>query len=64
MVSAGRTQTVTVALSAQQFAWLKKAITNQRKVWDLLIEMQRLTLDYMWKTLPNPTRRKRLTKST
>jgi hypothetical protein len=57
-------KTVTVALSAQQFAWLKSAITNQRKVWDLLNQMNQLTLNYMWKTLPSTTRRKRLSKKT
>jgi len=57
-------KTVTVALSSEQFAWLKEAITNQRKVWDILSEMQRLTLDYLWNNLPSPSRRKRLSKRT
>ena len=57
-------KTVTVALSAEQFAWLKEAIANQRKAWDLILQMQQLTLDYMWKNVPGPIRRKRLTKKT
>jgi hypothetical protein len=57
-------KTITVALSAEQFAWLKVAIGNQRKVWQLLEQMNQLTLDYMWKTLPSTTRRKRLSKKT
>ena len=57
-------KTVTVALSAEQFAWLKEAIENQREVWDILMQMQQLTLQYMWKNLPNPPRRKRLSKRT
>jgi hypothetical protein len=57
-------KTITVALSAEQFAWLKSAIANQRKVWELLEEMNRLTLGYMWETLPSTTRRKRLSKKT
>ena len=57
-------KTVTVALSAEQFAWLKAAIANQRQVWDLLAQMQRQTLAYMWKNLPSTTRRKRLSKKT
>jgi len=57
-------KTVTVALSAQQFRWLKKAIANQRLVWKLLAEMQRLTLRYMWKNLPEARRRKRLSHKT
>ena len=55
-------KTVTVALSAEQFAWLKKAIANQRQVWEILMKMQRLTARYVLENLPNPTRRKRLTK--
>ena len=57
-------KTVTVALSAEQFAWLKRAIANQREVEALLSQMHQLSLDYMWKHLPNPPRRKRLSKRT
>ncbi len=57
-------KTVTVALSAEQFAWLKTAITNQRKVESLLNQMHQITLDYMWKKLPSTTRRKRLSQRT
>jgi hypothetical protein len=57
-------KTVTVALSAEQFRWLGKAIANQRAVWEILIEMQRLTIAQMWRTLPGPPRRKRLSKKT
>ena len=57
-------KTVTVALSAEQFTWLKAAIANQRTVWDLLDQMNQITLDYMWKHLPSTSRRKKLTKKT
>ena len=57
-------KTVTVALSAEQFAWLNSAIANQRKVWELLNQMNQLTLHYMWKNLPSTVRRKRLSKKT
>ena len=57
-------KTVTVALSAQQFAWLKKAIANQRKVWSILEKMQRLTLQHMWENLPSTARRKPLNNKT
>ena len=40
-------KTVTVALSAEQFEWMKVAVANQRRVWDLLQEMQRATMEYM-----------------
>lgn len=57
-------KTVTVALSAEQFAWLKTAIANQREVWEILARLQRLSVQQMWKTLPSTTRRKNLTKRT
>jgi hypothetical protein len=55
-------KTITVALSAEQFAWLKTAIANQRQVWDTLMQMQQITAEYVLMNLPNPPRRKRLTK--
>ena len=57
-------KTITVALSAEQFAWLKVAIDNQRAVWDVLDKMHQITLAYMWKRLPSTSRRKRLSKKT
>ena len=57
-------KTVTVALSAPQFAWLKRAIANQRKAEALLGQMHQLTLEYMWKHLPSTSRRKILSKKT
>ncbi|HWH70049.1 MAG TPA: DUF6788 family protein [Candidatus Sulfotelmatobacter sp.] len=57
-------KTVTVALSAEQFAWLQQAVANQRQAWDILEQMQQLTLEHMWKNLPGPVRRKPLNKKT
>jgi hypothetical protein len=57
-------KTVTVALSPEQFAWLKTAIANQRRVEALLSQMHKLTLAYMWKNLPSASRRKRLSHKT
>ncbi len=34
-------KTVSVALSQEQFAWLKEAIANQRKVWNTLMKMRK-----------------------
>jgi len=53
-------KTITVALSAQQFGWLKQAIANQRKVWDILLQLQQLTAQHLLKNIPGPRRRKRL----
>jgi uncharacterized protein DUF6788 len=55
-------KTITVALSAQQFGWLKKAICNQREVWDILMQLQQLTAEHALHNLPGPLRRKRLSK--
>ena len=55
-------KTLTVALSAQQFGWLKQAICNQREVWDILMQLQQLTAQHALEKLPGPPRRKRLTK--
>jgi hypothetical protein len=57
-------KTITVALSAEQFAWLQEAIANQRKAWHMMAQMHQMTLDYMWKHLPSTSRRKRLSKKT
>jgi len=55
-------KTVTVALSAEQFNWLKEAIRNQRKVWDILLQLQQLTAHHLLENIPGPPRRKRLSK--
>lgn len=55
-------KTVTVALSIEQFQWLKLAIANQRKVWNILMQLQQLTAEHALEYLPNPPRRKRLNK--
>jgi len=55
-------KTVTVALSAEQFQWLKEAISNQRRVWGILMQLQQLTAQYALENIPGPLRRKRLSK--
>jgi hypothetical protein len=55
-------KTVTVALSAHQFGWLKQAISNQREVWEILMQLQQLTAQHALKNIPGPPRRKRLSK--
>jgi hypothetical protein len=55
-------KTVTVALSAEQFNWLRQAIGNQREVWDILMQLQHLTAEHALQNLPGPLRRKRLSK--
>jgi hypothetical protein len=55
-------KTVTVALSAEQFEWLKQAVGNQRKVWEILAVLQQLTAKHALENIPGPPRRKRLSK--
>jgi hypothetical protein len=57
-------KTVTVALSLEQFEWITQAIQRNRQAWEVLEKMHRLSLEFMWKTLPSTTRRKRLSKKT
>jgi hypothetical protein len=55
-------KTVSVALSQEQFEWLREAIAQWRRVQSALKEMQRLSRQVLFETLPHPKRRKRLGK--
>lgn len=55
-------KTVSVALSKEQFEWLAKAIAEWRQVQATLKEMQRLSRQVLFETLPHPQRRKPLGK--
>jgi hypothetical protein len=55
-------KTVSVALSQEQYLWLKEAILNWRQVQKALKEMQKLSRKILFETIPNPKRRKRLGK--
>ena len=55
-------KTVSVALSKEQFEWLREAIAEWRRVQSTLKEMQRLSRQELFETLPHPKRRKRLGK--
>jgi hypothetical protein len=55
-------KTVSVALSKEQFEWLRDAIAEWRRVQSALKEMQRLSRQELFETLPHPKRRKRLGK--
>jgi hypothetical protein len=56
-------KTVCVALSKEQYEWLKQAIANWRTLQDILRQMQRLSREELFASLPNPKRRKRLSKT-
>ena len=55
-------KTICVALSKEQYEWLKKAIANWRALQKTLRQMQRLSREELFTSLPNPKRRKRLGK--
>lgn len=53
-------KTVSVALSQEQYEWLRAAIQNWKQTQELLREMQILSRRVLFTTLPEPRRRKRL----
>src|SRR6266849_2117849 len=55
-----RAKTISVALSKEQYEWLKSAIANWRTMQATIKEMQRLSREVLFATVPNPPRRKRL----
>ena len=55
-------QTVSVALSQEQFEWLGGAIAEWRQVQATLKQMQRLSRQVLFETVIHPPRRKRLGK--
>ena len=57
-----RGKTVSVALSREQYEWLKEAIAHWRDVQQTLKAMQRLSRQVLFATVPHPRRRKRLGK--
>lgn len=56
-------KTVSVALSKQQYEWLKEAIGNWRSLQSTLKQLQRLSREELFETVPGPKRRKRLSKN-
>lgn len=57
-----KAKTVSVALSKEQYQWLKEAIANWRELKKTLAAMQRLSRQVLFETLPHPNRRKPLGK--
>ena len=55
-------KTVCVALSKEQYEWLKQAIANWRTVQKILRQMQRLSREELFESIPGPKRRKQLSK--
>ena len=57
-----RAKTVTVALSKEQYSWLRRAAANQRKLDRLVGRMQKLSRRILFEIVPGVQRRKRLSK--
>jgi virulence-associated protein VapD len=57
-----RAKTVTVALSEEQYHWLKQAVANQRKLEEIIQQMQKLSHQILFEKVPGVVRRKRLSK--
>ena len=57
-----RGKTLSVALSKEQYEWLRTAIENWKQLKTVLKEMQRLSREELFATIPGPKRRKRLGK--
>jgi hypothetical protein len=55
-------KTVTVALSAEQFRGLRAAIQNRRKLQQTIAQMEKLSRQILFKTVPDTRRRKSLPK--
>ena len=56
-------KTICVALSQEQYEWLKQAIANWRLVQKTLRQMQRLSREELFESVPGPKRRKKLSKT-
>jgi len=57
-----KAKTVTVALSKEQYQWLRRAVTNQRNLQRIVEQMQKHSRKILFETLPEPRRRKSLSK--
>ncbi len=55
-------KTITVSLSQQQFAAMKQAVQNERKLWNTIQQMEKVSRQILFASLPDTRRRKRLAK--
>ena len=53
-------KTVSLALSKEQYLWMKKAIRNWQEVQSILLRMEQLSRSVMFQTVPDTRRRKPL----
>ena len=55
-------KTITVSLSRQQFEAMKQAVQNERKLWNTIQQMEKVSRQILFASLPDTRRRKRLAK--
>ena len=55
-------KTVTVSLSRPQFAAMKQAVANERKLWQTIQQMERVSRQIIFASAPDTQRRKRLSR--
>ena len=55
-------KTVSVSLSRPQFEALKRAVANERKLWQTVQEMERISRRIIFASAPDTRRRKHLSK--
>jgi len=53
-------KTLSVALSQEQYHWMKGAIENWKQVQNILKEMQQISRSELFEIIPGPVRRKHL----
>ena len=58
-----RGKTVSVALSKEQYLWMKKAIANWQTIQAILLRMEQLSRMILFQTLPDTRRRKPLSRN-
>jgi hypothetical protein len=55
-------KTITLALSRAQYDALKRAVHNERSLWKIVTQMERVSRQILFETVPDTSRRKRLSK--
>jgi hypothetical protein len=55
-------KTITVSLSQEQFRALKEAVQNERKLWQIIQQMEKVSRRILFASLPDTRRRKPLAK--
>jgi hypothetical protein len=55
-------KTITVSLSREQFEAMKEAVANERALWKIIRQMEKISRQILFQSLPDTRRRKRLGK--